>query len=114
MDSPWGEQGMGAALAYASGCCASQSKWTVKQYMCSKSCKGKGVGRQQREVVETRMRAMMPGVLNGAGLQGEEATTVWSGDAGRQVCWMPREHRSDGAGQLWSGLAMLQGVEGIG
>jgi hypothetical protein len=50
------------------GRCAAQSKWTVKQYMCSKFCtrKPEGVGRQQQEVVE--IRTMMAGVLNSTGL----------------------------------------------
>jgi hypothetical protein len=48
------------------GRCAAQSKWTVKQYMCSKFCTRKGVGRQQQEVVE--IRTMMAGVLNSTGL----------------------------------------------
>jgi hypothetical protein len=48
------------------GCCAAQSKWTVKQYMCSQFCTRKGVGRQQQEVVE--ILKMMAGVLNSTGL----------------------------------------------
>ncbi len=55
---------MGAAIDVWMLCGAEQV--TVEQYMRSKLCERKGVGRQQQEVME--IRAMMAGVLNGNGL----------------------------------------------
>ena len=57
---------MAGVLQLMHGRCAAQSKCTVKQYVCSKFCTRKGVGRQQPEVVE--IRTMMAGVLNSTGL----------------------------------------------